>query len=61
MIKKLFDNRYFILFFFPFSIGSLSVLSFQPFNLTIVNFIIFPLFSIQLFMFKKSQSFEKTI
>jgi len=44
MIKKLFDKRYFILFIFPFLIGSLTVLSFQPFNLTIINFLIIPLF-----------------
>ena len=57
MIKKLFDNRYFILFIFPFFIGSISVLSFQPFNLTIINFIIFPLFFyLIVYISKKSQS-----
>ena len=60
MIKKFFDNRYFILFIFPFFIGSLSVLSFQPFNLTIINFIIFPLFFyIIVHISKKSQSFYR--
>ena len=44
MNKKLLDNRFFTLCIFPFIIGSLSVLSFQPFNLTIINFIIFPIF-----------------
>ena len=57
MNKKLLDNRYFTLFFFPFLIGSLSVLSFQPFNLTIINFLIFPLFFyIIVYISKKSQS-----
>tara|TARA_Y100000768_G_scaffold226212_1_gene170737 strand:- start:2067 stop:3629 length:1563 start_codon:yes stop_codon:yes gene_type:complete len=57
MNKKLFNNRYFILFIFPFLIGSLSVLSFQPFNLTIINFIILPLlFYIIVYISKKSQS-----
>ena len=57
MIKKLFDNRYFILLIFPFFIGSLTVLSFQPFNLTIINFIIIPLFFyIIIYISKKSQS-----
>ena len=56
MNKKLLDNRYFTLFFFPFLIGSLSVLSFQPFNLTIINFITFPLlFYIIVYISKKSQ------
>ncbi len=57
MIKKLFEKRYFILFIFPFLIGSLTVLSFQPFNLTIINFIIIPLFFfIIVHISKKSQS-----
>ncbi len=57
MTKKFFENRYFILFIFPFSIGSLTVLSFQPFNLTIINFLIFPLFFyIIIYISKKSQS-----
>ncbi len=57
MIKKLFENRFFILIIFPFLIGSLSVLSFQPFNITIINFIIFPLFFyIIVNISKKSQS-----
>ena len=56
MIKKLFDNRYFILFIFPFLIGSLTVFSFQPFNLTIINFLIIPLFFyIIIYISKKSQ------
>ena len=44
MLKKYLDNRFLILYLTPFIIGSLSVLSFQPFNLTFLNFIIFPLF-----------------
>ena len=57
MIKKLFDNRYFILFILPFLLGSLSVLSFQPYNFTIINFIIFPtFFYIIVFISKKSHS-----
>ena len=57
MIRKFFENRYFILFVLPFLIGSLTVLSFQPFNLTIVNFIIIPLFFyLIIYISKKSQS-----
>ena len=57
MVKKLFDNRLFILYIFPFFIGSLTVLSFQPFNYTIINFIIFPLFFYTIvYISKKSQS-----
>ena len=57
MVKKFFENRYFILFIFPFLIGSLTVLSFQPFNLIIINFIIFPIFFFLIVhISKKSQS-----
>ena len=57
MVKKLFDNRYFILFILPFLIGSLSVLSFQPYNFTIINFIIFPtFFYLIVYISKKSHS-----
>ncbi len=57
MVKKLFDNRYFTLCIFPFLIGSLTVLSFQPFNLTIINFLIIPIFFyIVIHISKKSQS-----
>ena len=44
MIAELLNNRFLTLVLIPFAIGSLSVLSFQPFNLTFINFFIFPLF-----------------
>ena len=44
MIKKYFNNRLFILYLIPIIIGSLTTLSFEPFNFTIINFIIFPIF-----------------
>ena len=57
MIKTLLNNRIFILYLLPFLIGSLSVLSFQPFNFTVVNFIIFPLFFfLIIYITKRSKS-----
>ena len=53
MIDRFFNNRFFTLYIFPFLIGSLSVLSFQPFNLTIVNFFILPMFLFSCFDKKK--------
>ena len=44
MLKNLLSNRFVVLYIIPFIIGSISVLSFEPFNLTIINFIILPLF-----------------
>ena len=56
MVKKLFDNRYFILYFLPFLIGSLSVLSFQPFNFTFLNFFTLPAcFYLIVYIKKKSK------
>ena len=57
MIKKFFENRYFILLILPFLIGSLTVLSFQPFNFTVINFLIIPIFFyLIVYISKKSQS-----
>ena len=53
MIKKFLNNRYFLLYIFPFLIGSITVLSFQPFNLTFINFIIFPIFFYTIVYIKK--------
>ena len=53
MIDRFFNNRFFTLYIFPFLIGSLSVLSFQPFNFTIVNFFILPMFFYLVVLIKK--------
>ena len=44
MLKKILGNRFSILYIIPFIVGSLSTLSFEPFNLTLINFIILPIF-----------------
>ena len=57
MIKKYLDNRFFILYFIPFLIGSLTIISFHPFNITIINLVIFPLFFyLIVYINKKSKS-----
>ena len=57
MLKKFLNSRFFILYIAPFTIGSLSILSFQPFNFTVINFIIFPLlFYLIIYITKKSKS-----
>ena len=53
MLEKYLDNRIFSLFFLPFSIGSLSVLSFQPFNFTLINFLVLPIFFYLIVYIKK--------
>ncbi|MDC0952193.1 apolipoprotein N-acyltransferase [Pelagibacteraceae bacterium] len=57
MINKYLNNRFLILYVTPFILGSLTVFSFQPFNFTIVNFLILPLlFYFIFFINKKSKS-----
>ena len=60
MILKYLDNRLITLFLIPFLIGSLSILSFQPFNLTFVNFLTLPAcFYLIVYIKKKSKSFYR--
>ena len=57
MIEKYLKSRFLTLYIIPFLFGSLTILSFEPFNLLIVNLIIFPLFFYLLvFINKKSKS-----
>ncbi len=57
MIEKYLKSRFLTLYIIPFLFGSLTVLSFEPFNIFIVNLIIFPLiFYLLVFINKKSKS-----
>ena len=57
MFKKYFENRFFVLYVIPLVIGALTTLSFQPFNFTIINFLIFPtLFYLIVYINKKSKT-----
>ena len=44
MLEKFLGNRFSVLYLIPFTIGSLATLSFHPFNIVIINFLIFPIF-----------------
>jgi apolipoprotein N-acyltransferase len=44
MIEKCLNNRFFVLYLIPFVLGSSTVFSYQPFNLTLINFFILPIF-----------------
>ena len=57
MIKTFLNNRFLVLYVSPFLLGSLSTISFQPFNFTIINFIILPLiFFFIVYINKKSKN-----
>ena len=61
MLEKYLDNKTF-LYYFTFFLGSLTVFSFQPFNFTLINFIILPIFLFNYLYIKKSKStYEKII
>ena len=42
-MKKLLNNKYFVVFLAPFFLGVITILGFSPFSLTIVNFFTFPI------------------
>ena len=44
MIEKYLNNRFLVLYLTPFTIGLLTVLTFKPFSIIILNFLILPIF-----------------
>jgi len=57
MIEKYLNNRFLILYCFPFILGSLTILTFEPFNFTLINLIIFPaFFYLLVYINKKSRA-----
>ena len=56
-IDKILNNSILMVYLAPFSLGLLSVLSFQPYNFTFINFLIIPcLFLILSYVRKKSKN-----
>ena len=57
MILEFFNSRFFLIFLFPFILGTLTVFGFQPFNLNYINFAIIPiLFLLTTYVQKKSRN-----
>ena len=57
MIEKYLNNKFIILYLIPFVIGSLTILSFNPFNLSIINIFIFLIFFyLLIYINKKSKA-----
>ena len=44
MLKQILNSRILLVFTIPLVLGLLSVFSFQPFNITFINFLIIPIF-----------------
>ena len=57
MILEFLNSRFFLIFLFPFILGTLTVFSFQPFNMSYINFLILPiLFLLTTYVQKKSKN-----
>jgi len=57
MLIKYLNNRFIVLYFTPFLLGSATVFSFQPFNFTFINFLVLPiLFYLTIYIKSKSKS-----
>jgi apolipoprotein N-acyltransferase len=57
MILNFLNSRFFLIFFSPLILGTLTVFSFQPFNLNYINFLIIPiLFLLTTYVQKKSRN-----
>ena len=54
MIEKYLNNRLVTLYFLPLILGSLTVFSYQPFNLTVINFLILPVLFFLIIYIKKN-------
>ena len=58
MLDKYLNNRFLVMYLTPFVIGLLTVFSFQPFNVTFINFLILPIFFyLTVYINKKSKGF----
>ena len=53
MLEKFLNNRIIMLYLLPLLLGLLTVLSFQPFNLSFINFFLLPLFFLLIVHIKK--------
>ena len=57
MLEKILNNRTIVLYLLPFCLGLLTVFSFQPFNLSFINFFLLPIFFLLIvYVRKKSKS-----
>ena len=57
MLKRYLNNRLLILYITPILLGLLTVFSFQPFNISLINFLILPIFFfLTAYINKKSKS-----
>ena len=54
MLKKILNSRFILLYLIPFFLGLMTVFTFQPFNLSLINFFVLPIFFLIIVYVKKS-------
>ena len=54
MLAKILNNRFIVLYLMPFFLGLMTVFTFQPFNISLINFFVLPVFFLILVYVKKS-------
>ena len=54
MVEQYLNNRLIVLYITPFILGLLTVFSFQPFNFSILNFFVLPIFFYLIVFIKKN-------
>ena len=60
MIEKVLSSRFNVLYLIPFCLGILTVFSFQPFNFSLINFFILPIFFLLVvYVNKRSRSYYR--
>ena len=47
------NNKFFVIFFLPFLLGAITIFTFAPYNLTFINFLVFPFLLFLIFLIKK--------
>jgi len=57
-LNSLLNNKFLVVYFIPFLLGSLTVFSFEPYNLTFVNFFSFSILLYLILVIKKKTLFK---
>ena len=52
-MTSLLKNKFFVIFLFPFLLGAALIFTFSPYNLTLINFLVFPILLFFIFTVKK--------
>ena len=60
-LTTLLNNKLFVIFFAPFLLGAITILSFAPYNLTFINFFTFSILLFLILEVKKRKGIQKRV